>query len=126
MDDQQTRKVDEAAQQFSEALVESYRTTAGRTVSAQEHNAQLTQNFFNGVINNLRTQAEANRGMIQELANQQQRQQEASRALAQESASAYMEFLDSMFFFYRRSAQEAETDAEETQSSAGEAGSSVE
>src|SRR5215212_9993217 len=117
MDDQQTRKVDEAAQQFSEALVESYRTTAGRTVSAQEHNAQLTQNVFNGVINNLRTQAEANRGMIQELANQQQRQQEASRALAQESASAWMGWLESRVFVYRRSGGEAGTGGEESQSS---------
>ena len=121
MDDQQERRVNEAAQQFSEALMESYRTAAGRTVSAQELNAKLTQNFFNGVINNLRTQTEANREMIRELVDQQQQQQEAAQSLTRESVNAYMEFLDSMFFFYRRSTEEAERDVEEAQSSAGEA-----
>jgi hypothetical protein len=45
MDDQQTRKINEAAQQFTEALVESYRTATDRTVSSvQQLNAELTQN----------------------------------------------------------------------------------
>lgn len=135
MDDQQARGVEEAAQRFSEGLLESYKAAAGRTVSTQELSAELTQNFFDGVINNLRTQAEANRETIRELVDQQQRQQEAARSLARDSVNAYMEFLDSMFFFYRRSAEEVEwgvgeaqnsteeTDrgAEEVQSSSGEA-----
>jgi hypothetical protein len=36
---------------------------ANRSVSAQELKAQLTQEFFNGVINNLRTQAQNNRAL---------------------------------------------------------------
>jgi hypothetical protein len=36
---------------------------ANRFVSAQELKAQLTQEFFNGVINNLRTQAQNNRAL---------------------------------------------------------------
>src|SRR5918997_1669678 len=127
MDDQQTRKINEAAQQFTEALVESYRTATDRTVSsAQQLNAELTQNFFSGVISNLRTQAEDNREMIRELVNQQQRQQEATRSVAQESANAYMELLDSMFSFYRRSVEEVERSTEVAQSSAGEIESSAE
>ncbi len=118
MDNQQTRKINEAAQQFTEALVGSYRTATDRTVSsAQQLNAELTQNFFSGVISNLRTQAEDNREMIRELANQQQRQQEATRSLAQESANAYMELLDPMFSFYRRSVEEVERSTEVAESS---------
>jgi hypothetical protein len=71
--------------------------------------------------------------MIRELANQQQRQQEATRSLAQESANAYMELLDSMFSFYRRSVEEverstevAESSVEGPTSSAGEIESSAE
>jgi len=131
MDDQQARRVEEAAQQFSEALLESYKAAAGRTVSTQELNTELTQNFFDGVINSLRTQAEANREMIQELVDQQQRQQEAARSLARDSVNAYMGFLDSMFFFYRRSAEEtkrgvgeAQNSTEETDRGAGEVQSS--
>ena len=45
----------------------------------------MTQDFFNGVIKNLRTQAENNRALSEDLIEQQRKQQEASQALAQES-----------------------------------------
>jgi hypothetical protein len=80
---------------------------ADRAVSAQELNAQLTQDFFNRVVENLHTQAESNRELTQQLADQQERQQEATRALAQESTSAYMDFINSMFSFYQGSTEQA-------------------
>jgi hypothetical protein len=107
MDNQQTRRVDEAAQKFAESLTEAYRAVAGRSVSAQELNAQLTQEFFNGVINNLRTQAENNRALAEDLIEQQRKQQEASQALTQESLDAYMEFLGSVFALPRETAKTA-------------------
>jgi polyhydroxyalkanoate synthesis regulator phasin len=106
VDQKQQRQVNEAAEKFAEALKESYQSIADRSVSAQELNTQLTQEFFNGVINNLRTQAENNRGLSEDLIEQQRKQQEASRALAQESVGAYMDFLDSMFAYYRRNLDE--------------------
>ncbi|HEY6751528.1 MAG TPA: hypothetical protein VI027_09390, partial [Rubrobacteraceae bacterium] len=60
MDQQQQQQVNEAAEKFAEAVRESYQTVADRAVSAQQLNAELTQNFFNSVINNLRSQAESN------------------------------------------------------------------
>ncbi len=108
MDEQQQRQVNEAAEKFADALRESYRTVADRTVSAQELNAQLTQEFFNGVINNLRTQAESNREMTQQLADQQERQWDATQTLTQESVGAYMDFMNSMFSFYQGSAEQAQ------------------
>jgi predicted RNase H-like HicB family nuclease len=86
----------EPAEAFADAIRESYEalTDAGR--SSGEINAQLTQDFFNGVVNNLRTQALA-KGLIE----QQRKQQEASQALTQESVNAYTEFLNSMFSYYR-------------------------
>src|SRR5918992_911088 len=107
MDNQQTRRVDEAAQKFAESLTEAYRAVAGHSVSAQELNAQLTQEFFNGVINNLRTQAESNRALAEDLIEQQRKQQEASQALTQESVNAYMDFLESVFSFPREGSQTA-------------------
>ena len=75
------------------AGLDRYRT------SAQQLNAELTEQFFNTVIGNLRTQAEDTRQMTQQLADQQQRQAEAARAMAQESVGAYMEFLNSIFSY---------------------------
>ena len=113
MDEKQQKQVNEAAEKFADALKQSYQSLADRSVSAQELNAQLTQDFFNGVINNLRTQAESNRALAEDLIEQQRKQQEASQALTQESVNAYMDFLNSMFSFAQRSTQAAQGDPRE-------------
>jgi hypothetical protein len=99
VDDRQQKQVNEAAEKFADALKESYQSIADRSVSAQELNAQLTQDFFNGVITNLRTQAENNRALSEDLIEQQRKQQEASQAL---------DFLNSMFSYYRGNLDEAQ------------------
>jgi hypothetical protein len=68
MDNQRAQQqITEAAEKFADAIKASYQALADRSVSAQELNAQLTQEFFNGVINNLRTQAENNRALAEDL-----------------------------------------------------------
>ena len=108
MDQKQQKQVNEAAEKFADALKESYQSIANRSVSAQELNAQLTQDFFNGVINNLRTQAEGNRALSEDLIEQQRKQREASRTLAQESVNAYTDFLNSMFAYYKGNLDEVQ------------------
>ncbi len=108
MNQKQQRQVNEAGDEFADALKESYQSIADRSVSAQELNAQLTQDFFNGVINNLRTQADDNLALSEDLIEQQRKQQEASRALAQESVNTYMDFLNSMFSYHRGNLDEAQ------------------
>jgi ABC-type transporter Mla subunit MlaD len=108
MDEQQQQRINEAAQQFTDAFVQAQRAAADRGVSAQEMNVQLTQDFFNRVIENLRTQAEDTRQLGQQLADQQQRAAEAGQTLTGASVDAYMEFVNSMFSFYQTSAEAAE------------------
>src|SRR3954468_4048765 len=96
MDEQQQQRINRAAEEFVNAMVESQRTMAERGVSVQEMNAQLTQQFFNNVINNLQRMTEETQGASQELAEQTQRAQEAAQTLAQESTGAYMAFMNSM------------------------------
>jgi len=108
VDERQQRQVNEAAEKFADALKESYQSIADRSVSAQELNAQVTQDFFNGVIDNLSTQAENNGALSEDLIGQQRRQQEASQALAQESLGGYMDFLNPMFSYYRGNLDEAQ------------------
>ena len=87
MDQQLTQKINEAAKEFSDALGDSYQALTTRTASTQEQVAQLTQAFFEGVIEHLRVQAQGNQEMVQELVDQQQQQQrEAAQALAQETS----------------------------------------
>jgi urease accessory protein UreF len=101
MDNQQHQRINEAAEQFTDALAAAYKAGSDRTVAAQDVGAQLTGHFFNSVINNLRTQAEGTRQVTQQLAEQQRRAQEATRQYAQVSTGTYMDFLDSIFSFYQ-------------------------
>jgi hypothetical protein len=111
LDDRQQRQVNEAAEKFAAAIRESFEAVAERGVSAQQLNAELTQSFFNSVIDNLRTQVEANRALTRELAEQQERQWEATQALAQDSVEAYMDFVNSMFSYYQGTVAEAQRQA---------------
>ena len=102
MDEQLTQKINEAAKEFSDALGDSYQALTTRTASTQEQVAQLTQAFFEGVIEHLRAQAQGNQEMVQELVDQQQQQREATQAFAQEtSVEDYMRLLDYMCSYYR-------------------------
>jgi hypothetical protein len=112
LDDRQQRQVNEAAEKFAAAIRESFEAVAERGVSAQQLNAELTQSFFNSVIDNLRTQVEANRALTRELAEQQERQWEATQVFARDSVEAYMDFVNSMFSYYQGTVAEAQRQAE--------------
>src|ERR671921_1055642 len=114
-DQQSQQKINQAADQFTDALVQSYKTVAERGVSAQEGSAQVTEVFFNQAINNLHAQAEENRKVSEQLVDQQQRQAEAVQTLTRESVGAYMEFMDSMFSYWQGGIQTAEQGARETE-----------
>ena len=114
-DQQSQQRINEAADQFTDALVQSYKTVAERGVSVQEGSAQVTEVFFNQTINNLRAQAEENRQVSGQLADQKQRRAEAAQTLTQESVGAYMEFMDSMFSYWQGGIQTAERGARETE-----------
>jgi hypothetical protein len=114
-DQQSQQRLNEAADQFTDALVQSYKTVAQRGVSVQEGRAQVTEVFFNQTINNLRAQAEENRQVSGQLADQQQRRAEAAQTLTQGSVGAYMDFMDSMFSYWQGGVQTAERGARETE-----------
>ncbi len=114
MDEQQQQRINEAAEQFTDALVQSYRVAAERGASAQEEGAQLTEVFFNQTINSLRAQAEENRQATERLTEQQQRQADAAQTITQESVDAYMDFIDSMFSYWQGALQTAERGSKQT------------
>jgi chromosome segregation ATPase len=128
MDDQQQQRINRAAQEFTDALVAAYTTTADSNVVAQQIGAQQIEYFFNTVISNLRTQAEGTSQLTQQLADQQRLAREATRDLTQLSTDNYMDLLDSMFSFYQggtsrtqRRAEEAQRQLEEAEARAGQA-----
>jgi len=112
MDEQQQQRVNQAAEEFANALREAYQTVASRGESAQQVNAEMTQQFFNSVISNLQSHAETNVQVGEELSSQAQRGQEATRQLTQESVQAYMDFINSMFSFAQAGPEATQRGAE--------------
>jgi hypothetical protein len=112
MSEQRVRRLEEA-QKYAKATVESYKTVWDLFAEAQERQARLTQDFVEGTISNIRTEAKRNLNASEHLLDQLLRVQEAGRVLARGPASAYAEFLDSLFLYYRESARAAESKTKE-------------
>jgi hypothetical protein len=122
MDQQEQERINRAAEEFTDALVQAQRIASQRGVNAQEQNARLTEDFFNRVINNLHAQAEENRQVTEQLADQQQRATEAGQQLTQESVNVYMDFVNSMFSFAQQGGQSAQRGAHQAPSGSGGGG----
>ncbi len=74
---------------------------------------QLSEEFFKGVVSNLRTQADANLQLSEQIADQQQRQVEATQALTRQTVDAYMDFANTVFGFWQGGTQVAERGAKD-------------
>jgi hypothetical protein len=109
MDEQQMRRLEEAAQKHTEATMESYVTVWDLFAQAQESQMRLAQGVFEGTLSYLQSQAEQNLQAAEELVEQVRRGEEAGRDLAGGSARAYDEFLDSLFLYYRESTRATES-----------------
>ncbi len=108
---EQQQRLNEAAEQFADALVQSYQAVSELGVTTQERNVQLSEEFFNKVVSNLRTQADSNLQLSEQIADQQQRQVQAAQTFTQETVDAYMDFASSVFGFWHRGTQVAEIGA---------------
>lgn len=98
----------ETARKLAEAILESQRMLTNYSFEVQEHHAQLTRSFFASVDQIIRTQSEGNLVVSRRLAEQAVKGQEAAQTLARESANAYIDFLDSMFSYYRENTKTIE------------------
>ena len=121
MDNRQQQMIDKAAQEFTDALLASYRATSDRTVAVQELGAQQIEYFLNTVIDNLRVQADSASQMTRQLASQQQLAQKATQEFARVSTDNYMDLLDSVFSFYQGGASRTQRRVEEAEARAREA-----
>src|ERR687886_2353768 len=101
MDEQQKQNVNQAAEQFTESTQQVVRTLADRTVSLQESNLRLTQNFFQNWIEQVNNQAQGTREATQNRQEQGQVQREAFETLSQEATNATSEYLNSALSFYQ-------------------------
>jgi hypothetical protein len=104
-------KANKAAERLAETTRDSFGTVLDHAVGLQERNVRFAQGLVDSSIKELRTQAEGNRALAEDLIEQQRKQREASQALTQESVNAYTDFLNSRFSYYRGGADEAQRSA---------------
>ncbi len=112
MDQQQPQNINRAAQEWTEAVRQSFQALADRTVTLQETNLKLTQNFFHQFVEQLQSNPEwQQRG---------EEQQQAFETLAEESANAYSDFLTSALSLYQQTLQRATQAAQSNLQTAGQ------
>src|SRR5829696_1179269 len=98
---QQMQNINQAAEQLTDATQQAFRTLADRTVALHESNLRLTENFYKNWIEQVNTQAQGTREVVQNLRDQGQRQREALETLSREATNTYSEFLNSAVGFYQ-------------------------
>ncbi len=116
LDEQHTNKrVNDAAHEYAQITLGSYRTVWDHFMEAQERQERLAHDFLEDTMRHLRTQAERNLSASEELVEQARKGQKANQVLLKElteqSANSYEEFVDSLFLYYRESARATEIGA---------------
>lgn len=108
MNEENTNRINEAAEELAEAARESYKVAVDRAFAAQESNMRLARGFFEDWVDTLHEGAEFNRRTLQSLAEQAREQREALQELSRRSLFAYDGFLDSLYDYYREASREPE------------------
>jgi hypothetical protein len=106
IEQKQARNINRANEKLADSARQAFQMLADRTVSLQESNLRLTQDFFQNWIEQLQSQSQA----VQE---QSQRQREAFETLNQEATNAYSEFLNSALSFYQEAMSTASQAAQD-------------
>ena len=84
-------KATRAAERLAETARDSFGTVVDHAVALQERNVRFAQGLVDSSIKELRTQAESNRELTQELVDRAEGQRDAFRTLFEESVDAYMD-----------------------------------
>jgi hypothetical protein len=100
-------KANKAAERLAESTRDSYKTVVDHTVALQERNLKFWQETFDGAVREIRSQAESNRELTQELVDRAEGQRDAFRTLFEESVDAYMDLAYAPFSYYKEGLEAA-------------------
>lgn len=103
-------KVNKSAEQFAEiagASADSYKAVIDHTVALQDRNVRFVRHSVQSTVDELREQAEINRGFAGQLVERAGKQREAYRMLAEQSVDAYVDLAFTPLSYVRKGVQEA-------------------
>jgi hypothetical protein len=95
-------KANRAAERLAKTTGDSYKTVVDHTVALQERNVRFWQGTLDGVVREIREQAESNRALTQELVERAEGQRDVIQTLIGESVDAYMDLVYAPFAYYRQ------------------------
>ena len=94
-------KANKAAERLAETTRDSFGTVVDHAVGLQERNVRFAQGMADASIKELRTQAESNRAVTQELVERAERQRDAFQTLFEESLDTYLELAYAPYTYYK-------------------------
>jgi hypothetical protein len=95
-------KANRAAERLAKTTGDSYKTVVDHTVALQERNVRFWQGTLDGVVREIREQAESNRALTQELVERAEGQRDVVQTLIGGSVDAYMDLVYAPFASYRQ------------------------
>src|SRR5215210_92426 len=103
-------KANKAAEQLARTTGDSYKAVIDHAVALQERNVRFAQGLVDASIKEVRSQAETNQALTQELVDRVEGQREAFRTLVGESVDAYMYLAYAPFAYFRQGLRLVETE----------------
>ena len=103
-------KANKAAERLARTTGDSYKMVIDHVVALQERNVRFAQGLVDTSIKEVRSQAETNQAMTQELVERAEKQREALQTLVEESVDAYVDLAYAPFAYFRQGLQLVETE----------------
>ena len=103
-------KANRAAERLARTTGDSYKMVIDHVVALQERNVRFAQGLVDTSIKEVRSQAETNQAMTQELVERAEKQREALQTLVEESVDAYVDLAYAPFAYFRQGLRLVETE----------------
>jgi hypothetical protein len=95
-------RANKAAERLAETTRDSFEVILDHAVGLQERNVRFAQGLVDASIKEVRSQAESNQAITQELIDRAERQREAFQTLFEESVDAYVDLAYAPFAYFRQ------------------------
>ncbi len=100
-------RANKAAERLAETTRDSFGVILDHAVGLQERNVRFAQGLVDASIKEVRSQAEANQALTQEMVERAEGQRDAFRTLVEESVDTYVDLAYAPFSYYKEGLEAA-------------------
>jgi len=95
------------AERLAKTNGDTYKVVVDHFAAQQERNVRFAQKTLDGMVGEVRHQAESNRSLTQELVERAEQQRDAYQTLVEQSIDGYMSLAYAPFSYYREGLEAA-------------------